>query len=114
MKFFARLLLVAVLAAFAASSVAYAAGSAEMAAAMIASDDAAMDMSECDPCVDSGAGEMGVACSFVCGAGGFAAMLAPQTQGIVQAPRETLGPAVTHNFRGRTGPPAKQPPRTLI
>lgn len=114
MKFFARLLLVAILAAFAASSVAHAAGSAGMAAAMIASDEAAMDMSECDPCDDSNACEMGIACNFVCGAGAFAAVLAPQTQGIIHAPRETLWPAITQDWYGVTGPPAKQPPRTLI
>lgn len=114
MKFFARLLLVAVLAAFAASSVAFASGSAEMAATMIVSDDAAMDMPECEACGASDASEMGIACDLVCGAGGFAAVLASQSQGIVQAPHQTLEPAVMQDFRGRTGPPAKQPPRTLI
>ena len=114
MKFLARLILVAVLAAFAASSVAHAAGSAEMAAAMIASDDAAMHMSDCDPCGDTDAGEMGLACGFVCGAGGFAAVLAPQAHGVVSASREALGPAVTQDFCGIASPPAKHPPRTLI
>src|SRR3546814_16223585 len=90
MNFVARLIIVAVLAAFAVSSVAHAAGSAEMAAATIACDDAATHMSDCDACGDLDAGEMGVACDFVCGAGGFAAVLAPQAYGIVPADRNTV------------------------
>ena len=114
MKFVVRLILVAVLAAFAVSSVAHAAGSAEMAAAMIASDDAAVHMSDCDACGDLDADDMGVACGFVCGAGGFAAVLAPQAYGIVSAPRGALGLAITRDFCGVSSPPAKHPPRTLI
>lgn len=114
MKFLARLILVTVLAAFSASSVAYAAGSAEMTAAMIASDGAAMHMSDCEACGDPETGEMGVACDFVCGAAGFAAVLAPQARGIVSAGREALRPAVTQDFCGVPSPPAKHPPRTLI
>ncbi|WP_339834313.1 hypothetical protein [uncultured Parvibaculum sp.] len=114
MKFVARLILVAVLAVFAVSSVAHAAGSADMAAAMIASGDAAMPMSDCDACDDTGAGEMGLACDLVCGAGSFAAVVAPQAYGIVSSPREALGPAVTQDFCGLSSPPAKHPPRTLI
>ena len=102
MKFVARLILVAVLAVFAVSSVAHAAGSADMAAAMIASGDAAMPMSDCDACDDTGA------------AGSFAAVVAPQAYGIVSSPREALGPAVTQDFCGLSSPPAKHPPRTLI
>lgn len=114
MKFVARLILVAVLAAFAASSVAQAVGSAEMAAAMFASDDAAMHMPDCDACDDTDAGEMDLACGFVCGAGGFAVVLAPQPHVIVSASREALEPAVTQDFRGIASPPAKHPPRILI
>lgn len=114
MTFLARLIFAAVFAAFAASSVAHAAGSAEMAAAMIASDDAAMHMSDCDACGDTDAGEMAVACDLVCGAGSFAAVLAPHGYGIVSVPREALGPAVTQNFCGVASLPAKPPPRTLI
>lgn len=114
MKSLARLIFVAVLAAFAASSVAHAAGSAEMAAVMISADDAAMHMSDCDACGDPDASEMGLACDFVCGAGSFTAVLAPQACAIVSAAREALGPAVTQDFRGVSGPPAQHPPQTLI
>lgn len=115
MKFFARLIVVTVLAAFAASSVAYAAGSAEMTAAMIASDDAAaMGMSDCDACGDADAGQTTFTCNFICGAGGFVPLLVPQSQGMFQSLRQTLAPVVTQDLRGLTGPPAKQPPRTLI
>ncbi|GHA19475.1 hypothetical protein V6617_18335 (plasmid) [Pelagibacterium nitratireducens] len=112
MKFFVRLIVVTVLAAFAASSVAHATGSAEMTAAMIASDDAAMDMPDCDACGDEG--QTAFACDVICGAGGFASLLVPQSQGMFQSPRQTLNPVVTQNLRGLTGPPAKQPPRSLI
>ena len=114
MRSVARLILVAFLAVFAASSVAQAAGSADMAAAMIASGDAARPMSDCDACDDTGAGETGLVCDLVCGAGSFAAVVAPQAYVIVSSPREALGPAVAQDFCGLSSPPAKQPPRTLI
>lgn len=114
MKLVARLILVAVLAVFAVGSVAHAAGLADRAAAMIASGEAAMAMPGCDACDETGAGEMGLACDLVCGAGSFAAVVAPQASGFVASPREALGPAVTQDFCGLSSPPAKQPPRTLI
>ena len=114
MKFIARLMLAAFLAAFAASSVAYAADSGEMAAAMVLSDEA-MEMSDCaTPCGDSDAGGSAAVCDIECGAGGFAAVLAPQTQGLFHAPRKILNPTVAQASDGLAGPPAKQPPRTLI
>ncbi|WP_375263314.1 hypothetical protein [Palleronia sp.] len=114
MKFIARLMLAAFLAAFAASSVAYAADSGEMAAAMVLSDDA-MGMSDCaTPCGDSDAGGSVAVCDIECGVGNIAAISVPQTQGFVQATREVLAPPVTQTSDGMAGPPAKQPPRPLI
>ena len=113
MKFLARLMLAAVLAAVAASSVAYAAGSGEMAAAMILFDDTA-EMSDCAPCSDADAGEMAAMCDIECGVGGFAAVLAPQAQGVHRTPRGIFVPAVAQTLGSLTGPPAKQPPRPLI
>ena len=114
MKFIARLMLAAFLAAFAASAVAYAADSGEMAASMVLSDEA-MEISDCvTPCGDVDAGGSAAVCDIECGAGGFAAVLAPQTQGVLQTPRMILAPSVAQTSGGLAGPPAKQPPRTLI
>ena len=109
-----RLILVVVLAVSLVSSVAHAAGTADMAAAMITSNDAATAMSDCNACDDAAAGEMGLACDLVCGAGSFTAVIASQAYCIVSSPREALGPAVTKDFCGFSSPPAKHPPRTLI
>lgn len=114
MKFIARLMLAAFLAAFAASSVAYAADSGEMAASMVLSDDA-MEISDCaTPCGEVDAGGSAVVCDIECGVGGFAAVLATQTQGVFQAPWVIMAPPVAQTSDGLTGLPAKQPPRTLI
>ena len=113
MQLIARLILVAVLAAFAVSPVAHAAGSAVMAADMVSSDAGTMNMADCDACADPGSGAKGIACDFVCAAGGFAAVLAPQTERIVRTPGKSYEPAEARDFCGLSSPPAKQPPRTL-
>lgn len=109
----ARLILVAVLAAFAVSSVAHAAASAKMAAGMVASGAVTTDMADCDACVDPEPGAKGIACNFVCGAGSFAAVFAPQSERIAYAAGKCLEPAEALDFCGLSSPPAKQPPRTL-
>ena len=114
MQLIARLILVAVLAAFAVGSVAQAAGSAGMAAEMVASGTAAMDMADCNPCDDPEAGGMGLTCGFVCGAGSFSAVLAPQTDKFAPETGALFHPAIANDYRGLSGPPAQQPPRTLI
>ncbi|MBM9595030.1 hypothetical protein [Roseitranquillus sediminis] len=113
MQLIARLILVAVLAAFAVSSVAHAAGSAAMAADMVASDTAAMDMADCDACADPESGAMGISCDFVCGAGGFAAVLAQQCDAVALRPGAAPMSSVTRDFCGLSSPPAKEPPRIL-
>ena len=114
MQLFARLILVALLAAFAVGTVAQAAGSAGIATEMAAVDVATSDMADCDACGDSGAGGMGLACEFFCGAGSFSAVLAPQTDRFAEATGSSLWPAAAHAPRGVIGTPAKQPPRILV
>ena len=120
MKLIIRIIFVAVLAAFAASSVSHAAGSAAMAAETMSSSgsaisvDAATDMSDCDLCGEGIEGKNGISCSFVCGSGAFAFLLAPQGQAYVLSPRATLAPVVTEDLHGLGTAPAQQPPRTLI
>lgn len=75
MKLFTRPMLAAVLAAFAANSLAHAAGAAEMARAMITPGNAVVEMSDCNPYGDDDAGELATACDFFCGAGGMAVVL---------------------------------------
>lgn len=113
MHLIARLLLVVVLAAFAVSSVAHAAGSAAMAADMVTSDAAVMDMADCEACADPGTGADGIVCDFVCGAGGFAAVLSQDCDAVALKPGEAAISSVTRDFCGLTSPPAKEPPRTL-
>lgn len=114
MQLIARLMLFAVLAVFAVSSVAHAAGSAAMTADMVVSDVATMDMTECDACDDPESGTMGISCDFVCSAGGLAAVLAQQCEAITVTPGEAAMSSVPGDFRGLTSPPAKHPPRILI
>ena len=114
MMLLARLMLAAFLAAFAATSVGHAAGSGEMAAAMVLSDDA-METSDCViPCGESDAGGLAVVCDIECGTGGVVALLAGQAHGVFQEPQEIFALPIAQTSNGLTGPPAKQPPRTLI
>ena len=114
MQFIARLLFVALLAAFAASSVAHAAGSAKMTANMVAADVMSMDMADCEACDGPEVGGMGLACDFLCGSGSLAAVLGPQGDRFVQPTGGLLDPAVTADHCGLACPPTEQPPRTLI
>ncbi|MEM9969871.1 MAG: hypothetical protein AAF762_02050 [Pseudomonadota bacterium] len=110
MQLIARLVVIAV---FAVSSLANAAGSGAMAVKMVASDAAAMDMADCDACAESETGVMGISCDFVCGAGGFTAVLTPQSDAIAPGSPEAPVSSAARDFRGLASPPAKQPPRTL-
>ncbi|MCW7546304.1 hypothetical protein N7I30_21255 [Aurantimonas litoralis] len=114
MQFVARLLFVAFLSAFAASSVAHAAGSAKMAADMATSHVAAMEMADCDACDGPEVGDIGIACDVLCGSGSLAAILGPQSGRFIQPLGGLLDPAVTEDLCGLTCPPTEQPPRTFI
>ena len=114
MQLIARLILVAVLAVFAVSSIAHAAGSAAMTADMVVSDIATKDMADCEACTDPESGTMGLSCDFVCSAAGLAAVLAQQCDAIVLAPGKAAMSLVACDFYGLTSSPAKQPPRFLI
>lgn len=114
MQFIARLIFVALLAAFAASSVAHAAGSAKMAADMVAIDVASMDMADCEACDGPEVGGMGPTCDFLCSSGSFAAVLGPQGDRFVQPPHGLLNPVVSGGHRGLTCPPTEHPPRTHL
>lgn len=113
MKFVVRLILMAVLVAFAAGSVAYSAGSAHMAATMAAAD-ATMDRADCDGCGESDFGSMNAACDPVCGAGVVLAVPPAQAQAVGYGIQEAFGPIASRDLSGLTAPPAGPPPRNLI
>ena len=112
MHFVARLIIIAVLAAFAASSVAHAAGSARMASEMITAG-AEMPGADCEAC-DGSAGPSGIACDFVCNSATAAALLETSAEFGLHAISSAHGMPIARDFRGLTSPPAKQPPRFLL
>ncbi|RKF12471.1 hypothetical protein D6850_17515 [Roseovarius spongiae] len=113
MHLFARLMMTAVLAAFAASSVAHAAGSARMASEMIV---AGVDVTGagCEACDDDAAGTLGIACDFVCNSAVAAALVETSAGCGPFAVSSAHGMMIEQDFHGLTGPPAKQPPRLLL
>lgn len=104
-----RTLLAALAVAFAAATVAHAAGSTAMSVDMALADAGATDMAACQDCGnDAGSPE---ACDFDC----VPLVLArPDTGGGLPVP--DIRPATPDRgsgFAGRTGPPEPRPPRTL-
>ncbi|QIK42488.1 hypothetical protein [Pontivivens nitratireducens] len=112
MHFVARLIMIAVLAAFAVSSVAHAAGSARMASEMITAG-AEMPGADCEACDDS-AGPSGIACDFVCNSAAAAALVETSAEFGLHAISSAHGMSIARDFRGLTSPPAKQPPKFLL
>ena len=112
MHFVARLIMIAVLAAFAVSSVAHAAGSARMASEMITAG-AEMPGADCEAC-DGSAGPLGVACDFVCNSATAVALVGASAEFGPIAVSSAHGLPIARDFRGLTSPPAKQPPKILL
>jgi hypothetical protein len=110
MHFVARLTMIAVLAAFAASSVAYAVGSARMASELIAAG-AEMTGAGCAACDDDAAGGFGAACDYVCNSAASAALVEASAEFGPHAVSNTHGMSVARDFLGLSTPPAKEPPR---
>jgi len=114
MKLFVRLLMIAVLAAFAAGSVAHAAGSSEMAATMLVAGKMPMMASDCKACDGGELADMGSACDLLCATNSVAAMPVLQAAGLASLHRGALFPSADRDLVGHVGPPAEHPPRTLI
>lgn len=114
MQFLVRMIAVAVLAAFVAGSLAHAAGAAEMAVTMVSSSDAAMGMSDCETCADPDTDNAGSQCQLICMGGSFTAIPAPQPYLAFTPRAKPVWLAVTNDMLGFTGPPAKEPPKSLI
>lgn len=111
---FVRILVVALLAVFAAGSVVHATGMTTMAVKMALADSGPMDMADCTGCdADDNGGDGGLACDLVCTTS-LVADLGTESPLSVPVPVSTAGPKGAYDFLGRTGPPDPYPPRTLI
>jgi hypothetical protein len=108
----ARILLVALLAVFAASGVVHAASATTMAVKMALADGDAMDMADCDGCGSGDAGnKSGPPCDMVCIAP-FVATVNAETA-LAFPMSATAVDWASRDFAGRTGPPDPYPPRNL-
>lgn len=114
MKFFARLVCVLALVAFAAGTVAQSAGSAAMASEMITADAGVTDMGACDACDVPEAGIVGISCDFVCAAGGLAAMSISPADSVATVASDRPAGMPARTAHGFAAPPSTQPPRTFL
>lgn len=110
MKPVARILIVAMLAVFAAATTVHAASTAAMDLKMSMAAASGMDMDGCDGCGDDGDGKM--ACDPVC----VTPLLAVTSQdaALRDAAPGIFGKVVAEGIRGQTGPPDPYPPRSYI
>lgn len=114
MSKFVRILVVALLAVFAAGSVVHATSTTTMAVKMALADGDTMEMADCTGCDTDGRGDDGgLACDLVCTAP-FVADLATKFDLSGPVGVSTAGQKGIYDFVGRTGPPDPYPPRTLI
>lgn len=110
---FARVLVLALIAVFAAWSSAHVANATTMALEMAAVDGDAMDMADCDACES---GEMGdqasLACNMACVSPVLAVLVTGQT--LTPAPVGSHTGWATCTFPGQTYPPDPYPPRAVL
>lgn len=108
-----RLIVVMLLAVFAAGTVAHSAMATEMAVTMAVADagEIGMDMPDCSGCDTDDATDM-AACDLAC----TAPLVADLSSASLPGPhiRPQHEPSIPRDMRGRTGGPALDPPRTLI
>lgn len=114
MRFLTRFIVIATLAAFAASSVAHAAGSARMATEVIMADVKIESLINCEACDDDAANTPGLVCEFVCSSAAAAPLEnAPMDIGLFPV-SSAHGIPAGQNFLGLTSPPAEHPPRLFL
>ena len=114
MPSFARILVVALLALFAAGLVVNATSTATMAVKMALADIDHRDMADCTGCDAGGNGyQGGLACDLACTAP-FVADLGTESTLSAPAAVSTVTSTGDYDFVGRTGAPEPYPPRTLI
>lgn len=110
MKASVRILMIVILAAFAAGTVVHAASAAVMTVKMALADSGSMDGADCDGC--SGDDEGAPSCDGICVAP-LLAMANPGAALHVDIDAQTRGAAM-HDAVGRTGPPDPSPPRSIV
>lgn len=108
-----HLICIALLAVFAAGTVAHAAAATEMAVTMAVADagETGMDMPECSGCDTDATTDMAT-CDLAC-----TAPLVANLNGVAASRpclRPQNEPSVVRDRGGRSGPPALDPPRTII
>ena len=110
----ARVFVVALIAVFAAWSVAHVASATTMTLEMAAADGEAMDMADCDACTSGELGdEASLACDVVCVSPALAD-LATTSQAFAPAPVASQATWPVHEVDGRTHPPDPYPPRSVL
>lgn len=121
MRLIARLIVIAVIAAFAAGSIVHAAGSAIMTADMITKKvdliDTKIDlieMSGCDNCDGADGFASGLTCDFVCSGSGFMFAFIPETTNITLRSGENLKFPAPRTLQNLAYSPEKHPPRNII
>lgn len=110
---FARILVVALIAVFAAWSSAHIATATTMSLEMAAMDGKAMDMADCNACDPGELGDQSsLSCDFAC--------VSPVLADLVTSQVFTSSPMAEHvvrpvyDFAGRTYPPDPHPPRAFL
>lgn len=107
---YVRILMIIVLAAFAAGTVVHAANAAAMGAKMTLAAIDGADMGDCQDCAD-GTGDM-PSCGNACVSPILAVV--PSGQPSLQGAETTTENPILQSVIGRTGPPDPYPPRTTI
>nr|WP_306264121.1 hypothetical protein [Pararhizobium sp. IMCC3301] len=109
-----RILVIALIASFAAGSVVQATSTSTMAVKMALAEGGTMDAANCTNCdADGNGAEDGLSCVFAC----IVPLIADLgTQPILSAPlaASTAAAKGAYGFVGRTAQPEPHPPRTLI
>lgn len=110
---FARILVVALIAVFAAWSSAHVANATTMSLEMAAMDDGSMDMANCDACDPGEPGDQSsLSCDFACVSPVLANLVTSQV--FMSAPVAEHAVRLVYDFAGRTYPPDPHPPRAFL
>lgn len=111
MKWFIRTLALILLAAFAAGTIAHAAGATTMAVNMALTASGAMNMGDCERCVSDGGDKKNAAtCDIAC-VFPFSGTVSPE-QAVHSQTAATASAFGLFDVAGRTGPPDPYPPRS--
>ena len=114
MRYWARLVCILSLVAFAIGVVAYSAGTTTMASAMVTANAGMTANDDCNACDDSEPGFKGAACDFACNAASAVNYYANAAVANPAATPDRPAFQLAQITHGMTGPPAKHPPRIFL